>query len=94
MHGPSTPPQNLRHERKRKPLKRASIKMGDIIYFTHKNGKSGSGEIVSKYNKNWHPFGPSQHWKVLNSNSYRHVVVPENKINSVVMNSTLWNWNN
>ena len=82
MNGPSTPPKNLRHERKR--LKRVSVKHGDWIYFTHKNGKAGVGEIVSKYANTFHPFGPSQHWKVLNMNSQGHVVVPENRINSVV----------
>lgn len=81
---PSTPPQNFRHERRR--LGRANVKTGDWIYFTHKNGKAGVGEVVTKYNASWRPFGPSQHWKVLNMNSQRHMVVPEHRINSVINN--------
>ena len=82
MSAPSTPPRNLRHARRR--LGRANVKHGDGIYFTHKNGKAGVGEIVQKYANTFHPFGPSQHWKVLNMNSQRPVVVPEDRINSII----------
>jgi len=82
MTSPRTPPQNLRHERRR--LGRANVKNGDFIYFTHKNGKAGVGEIIQKYSSTTHPFGPSQHWKVFNMNSQRPVMVPEDRINSVI----------
>ena len=80
MHSPSTPPQNYRVERLR--LGRAPIKRGDLIYFTHKNGKAGAGTVLNK--SSVHIFGPEQHWKVLNMNSGRHLIVPYNLINSVV----------
>ena len=80
MHSPSTPPKNYMVERRR--IGRALIKPGDLIYFTHRNGKAGAGTVVNKSSVKI--FGPEQHWKVFNLNSQRHVIVPYNRINSVV----------
>ena len=84
MNGPSTPPQNLRHARK--SLKKNSFKMGDIVNFTHLNGKESYGEILKKMPNKSLP----QKWRVFNINSNRKVVVPENKI-TFLHSYSAWN---
>lgn len=87
MNGPSTPPKNLRHERKR--LKRPIFKVGDIISFITLNGKEGFGEVVNKMpivNKSL-----PQKWRILNVNSYKTKIVPENKMTFVHIYSSLFN---
>ena len=80
VQAPNSPRQNYKINRRR--LGRPLVKEGDWIYFRHRNGKEGVGEVISASGVKI--FGPSKHWKVRNMNSGAQVIVPEDRINSVV----------